>query len=141
MCMPIISHAHPHSVIPHLTHPLSFPPPFLSLAPPPTSVLPPAQDAALEAVVFFYSTPASPMHFALCVMPSPSTFTAASSSTGAGFESSARLACYGNSAAATSTMMSADELFLKRPDPADEALHAPMKAAATGSTPTPGCCG
>ena len=68
-------------------------------------------------------------HFALRVMPSQSAFTAASSSTSAGFKSSSRLACYRSSSAATSRVMSADE-----------ALHAPMKAAAAGSTPTLGRC-
>ena len=70
---------------------------------------------------FFYSTPASPMHFAPCVMPTPSTFTIASSSTGAGFESSTRLAYYGSSATTTSRMLSAHELFLNDQIPADEA--------------------
>ena len=71
----------------------------------------------------------APCTFALRVTPSPSAFAAASSSTGAGFKSSARLACYRGSSAATSRVMSADE-----------ALHAPMKAAAAGSTPTPSRC-
>ena len=80
------------------------------------------------------------MHFTPCVMPSSSTFTAASSSIGAGFESSTRLTCYGSSAEATSRMVFANELFLNGHIPADKALHAPMKAAAVGSTPTPGRC-
>ncbi|XP_034677097.1 uncharacterized protein LOC117907636 [Vitis riparia] len=80
------------------------------------------------------------MHFAPCVMLSPSIFTAASSSTSAGFDSSTRLACYGSSAAATSRMLSAKELFLNGQIPADKALHAPTKAAAASSPPTPGRC-
>nr|CAN63538.1 hypothetical protein VITISV_014881 [Vitis vinifera] len=64
----------------------------------------------------------------------------ASSSTGAGFKSSTRLTCYGSSAAATSRMLSANELFLNGQIPTDKALHAPTKAAAAGSPPTPGRC-
>ena len=62
------------------------------------------------------------MHFAPCVMPTPSTFTVASSSTGAEFESSTRLAYYGSSVAATSRMLSANEFFLNGQIPADKAL-------------------
>ena len=61
------------------------------------------------------------MHFAPCVMPTLSTLTVASSSTGAGFESSTWLAYYGSSAATTSRMLSAHELFLNGQIPADEA--------------------
>ena len=71
----------------------------------------------------------APCTFALRIAPSPSAFAAASSSTGAGFKSSTRLACYRGSLAATSRVMSADE-----------SLHAFMKAAAAGSTPTPSRC-
>ncbi|RVW39160.1 hypothetical protein CK203_078197 [Vitis vinifera] len=88
---------------------------------------------------FFYSAPASPMHFALCAMPSPSTFTAASSSTDAEFEFSARLACYGDSAAATSTMISADELFLNgqiRPMKLSTHLQRPQPLAPLPDTDT-----
>ena len=57
----------------------------------------------------------------------------ASSSTGAGFDSSTRLDCYGSSAVATSRMLSANELFLNGQISADKALHAPTKATAASS--------
>ena len=76
-----------------------------------------------------------PRFQSLHVHPAP-----ASSSTGAGFDSSTQLACYGSSAAATTRMLSANELFLNDQILTDKALHAPTKAAAAGSPPTPGRC-
>ena len=89
---------------------------------------------------FFYSAPASPMHFALCAKPSPSPspFTAASP-TDPEFEFSARLACCGETGAATSTMISADELFLNgqiRPMKLSTHLQRPQPLAPLPDTDT-----
>ena len=71
----------------------------------------------------------APCTFTLRITPSPSAFAAISSSTGAGFKSSTRLACYRSSLVAASRVMAADE-----------SLRALMEAAAAGSTPAPSCC-
>nr|CAN66107.1 hypothetical protein VITISV_017205 [Vitis vinifera] len=76
-----------------------------------------------------------PRFRSLHVHPAPT-----SSSTGAGFESSTRLACYGSFAATTSRMPSTNELFLNGQIPANKALHTPTKAAAASSPSTPGHC-
>ena len=90
--------------------------------------------------IYLHENPA-PHHLSMPRFRSPHVHPASASSfTDAGFDSSTRLACYGSSSAATSRMLSANELFLNGQIPADKALHAPTKAAAASSPPTPGRC-
>ena len=90
--------------------------------------------------IYLHENPA-PHHLSMPKFRSPHVHPAsASSSTNVGFNSSTQLACYGSFAAATSRMLSANELSLNGQIPTDKALHAPTKAAAASSPPTPGRC-
>uniref|UniRef100_F6HSZ6 Uncharacterized protein n=1 Tax=Vitis vinifera TaxID=29760 RepID=F6HSZ6_VITVI len=88
--------------------------------------------------IYLHENPA-PHHLSMPRFRSPHVHPAsASSSTNVGFNSSTQLACYGSFAAATSRMLSANELSLNGQIPTDKALHAPTKATVASSPPTPG---
>ena len=127
--MPIISHAHPQLYHPSPHSPIIIPTTFSLSSSTPYVSTPSSLGRGSGSGGFLLQHSGEPHALRTSRNVVASAFTAASSSTGTGFKSSARLACYGSSAAVTSRTMSADE-----------ALHAPMKAAAAGSTPTPGRC-